>query len=172
MTVYPTWRAGKKVSAELLTEQQTHIVIASSNLVRSNTATPTSDTALSFALAVDARYIVEAFIAFDAVSTTPDITVSWSVPSGTTGGRFCFGAATPGSTFTDETNGRVTVRSQSIGSNTNYTQHDNPQSITEILSLITSSTAGNVVFQWSQSTATASNTTRLADSYLRIERVG
>lgn len=172
MSVYPTWRAGKKVTAALLTQQQVHTVMASSDLIRNNTATIADDTALLFPLVANALYIVEAYVAFNAASGTPDIATSWSVPAGTTGGRFCYGATSPGGTFTDESNGRVTVRSQTQTGTVTYTQHTAQQSITEVLSLITSGTAGNVVFGWAQNTANASNTTRLAESYLRIERVG
>ena len=176
MSVYPTWRAGKKVTKALLTEQQIHIVQATSDLIRNNTTTQANDTQLVYPLVANARYLVELYVSFAAASATPDIAMSWSVPSGTTGGRFCFGATSSSTAgdFNSRTDTTASFRSQTFSGSivgqvgvTSEGQH-----FTETLSLIVGGTAGDLAFRWAPNTANVSNTTRLADSFMTIERVG
>jgi hypothetical protein len=172
LTVYPTWRAGSKVTADRLTQQQTHTVIAAADQIINNSSVTTDDTELFFPLKANALYIVELHAAFNPASATPALKFGWSVPAGTTGGRFHFGSTSNAGTFTDNQITRASVRSEPFTTVIVNRTGTLDQSFNEILSLITLSTPGNVQFRWAQNTATVANTTRLADSFMRVTRVG
>lgn len=172
MSVYPVWRAGAKVTADRLTQQQTHVVAATADQIVNNSATLTNDTLLFFPLAANALYVVELHVAFNAGSAVPDIFTAWSVPAGTTGGRFCFGSTGTDASFTDNEITRGTARANTFIGGVTYRMGASDQSCNEILSLITAGTAGNVQFRWAQLTATVINSTRLTDSFMRVTRVG
>lgn len=172
MTVYPTWRAGSKVTADRLTQQQTHVVVAAVDQIVNNSAVQVNDNELLFPLLANGLYIVELHAAFLSASTASDLLVSWSVPAGTTGGRFHFGATGTAASFTSNEITRASVRSQTFTGTIANQAGTSDQSVNEILSLIVAGTAGNVTFRFAQNTATVADTTRLSDSFMRVTRVG
>lgn len=172
MTVYPTWRAGSKVTADRLTQQQSHVVVAAADQIVNNSIALVDDTALLFPLLANGLYVVELHAAFLSASASSDLLLSWSVPAGTTGGRFHFGATATAASFTDNQITRGQVRSQTLTGNISSQAGTSDQSVNEILSLIVGATPGNVTFRFAQNTATVADTTRLSDSFMRVTRVG
>lgn len=143
-------------------------VVKPSDQVLNNQGALQNDSALSAAVAANAVYDVQGYVIYDATSTA-DLKLGWTVPSGATG-HWVAGAPGTGasaSPFPLQTGdlsfgASVSVGAVGVG--------------TKIVALIrgklaTGATAGTLQLQWCQNAAEVSNTTVYTDSYLRLERV-
>lgn len=164
MTVYPTWLAGQIVTAAALTGMQTNMIVKQATESVTSSTTLQDDDELVVPVVANATYSITFYIA--AVGATAgDINTEYSVPSGTTGFKWCIG---PAVSATDRENtsmvsavhGFTTDRSYGVVSTTLGV------AIVESLQVVTGSTAGNVVFRWAQNASSATATSVLAGSYV------
>lgn len=171
MSVYPNWRAGMKVRASDLTQQQIQLFRATANQVVNNTTVLANDTELVVPLLATASYIVELVCAFDNVNAGVGYRTAWTVPAGATGKRMVFGATQTAGAFTSAVNTKGKVPAVAFTTASTHQSGTIDQSHYEWLTITTGVTAGNAQFQFAQQTANASNTTRLSNSYIRVHRV-
>lgn len=135
---------------------------------RLSTTTPTADPDLVVPLLANATYL----FTLNAMAGSPaaaDFRTAWSIPSGATGLRHALG---PGSSATARDN--ISMRSGAHGfGNIDYGCESAGAyiGIQEYGMVVTSATAGNLSFMWSQVTSTASNTTLSFCSSLEVIRV-
>lgn len=170
MSVAPDWKAGSKVTKARIAQQQIQVITSSSTQVVNNSTTTVDDNELVVALDANASYILELQVAFDNANTTPGYRTAWSMPTGATGFRYIFGSTQTGASFTDETNTKGKVVSGGLTVQSTHRSGTADQSHSEWLTVVTTN-AGNAQFQFAQQTANASNTTRLENSYIRVQRV-
>ena len=127
----------------------------------SNTTTLQSDDTLLFAVGANEEWLVDLHIIFNSAAT-PDFKCAWSVPSGTLADGVLEGPAI-GSGFSFQRVHDSTA--------VTFTGHSADEYF-HLWSIIrASSTAGNVVFQWAQNTATVANTTVVTGSSLIARRL-
>lgn len=157
MSQYPDISASDDFTVEMLRSMITNYVIKSGSESTASDATINDDSDLLFAVEANATYHVK-FNVFAAATTTADIKTAWSVPTGAAGLRKVSG---PGSTAADGSADNVAGKFGVHGFTTEITYSGVRNSntlqfwILEEALVITSSTAGNVTFRWSQATSNA-----------------
>lgn len=164
---YPTYLAGQKLTADLLTAGQPFLVYKTSDLSRTS-ATLADDNHLTVQVDANAIYVVDGFLHFYTTdATNADINVDWTVPSGASGNWVGIGQPT-GATTTDgdvRTVSSTIAAARSFGANTDTS---NPLSIVTRAFLVTSS-AGTYALSWAR-TGGAGTVTLLQNSYLKFQR--
>jgi hypothetical protein len=132
-----------------------------------NSTTYQTDTQLTVPLAANAVYAVDAFIIY----STPDNAEyknQWSVPSGATilwaPWGLSGGTSDTGSIRTPVGSGGGWTLTSTLPSTTNVSARP--------VGTITTTTAGNLAYQWGQSVADAAATTVHAGSWIRAHRIG
>jgi hypothetical protein len=137
------------------------VKIKGSDETVSNTASLQNDDTLLFAVGANEEWLVDLHIIFNS-AVTPDFKCAWSLPSGTVADGHMEAASVGGS----EAHQRV------IDSAANTVTGHSADEYFHLWSIIrVSSTAGNVVFQWAQNTATVANTTVVTGSNLIARRL-
>jgi hypothetical protein len=144
------------------------VAIKTTDNTVNNTATLASDSQLSLPVEASTTYALEMYLDYSS-ATTPDAKVSLSVPASATwsvapNGLLTSVAATSGSI---ETASVTTAGSLTFGGNGAGTH----VSANPVGWVKTAGTAGNVVVQWAQNTANASNTVLYTGSWIKLTRV-
>lgn len=168
MATYPTFAAGQRLTAGLLTASQWQTIIKTSDQTSAST-TLINATDMTVPLVANATYIVNLTACYGA-STTADIKINWAVPTGTSLQRYTLGA-TVGTTDTTATT--VVMRRRS---STNATPGGDGTGnfVTYMEQIIarTASTAGSLQLQFAQNTTDSANATILrADSFIQYLRI-
>jgi len=134
------------------------IVVKTADEIVNNSATLQNDDELFLPVKANTRYYCEAYLKVTSGST-PDIDVTFTVPSGATGGH-----------------GVPTVNNASafiaFGTAKMFGTDGTAQSLIFYALLTTSSTTGNIQLQWAQDTANVSNTTVHDNSCLILYEIG
>lgn len=129
------------------------------------------DSALVVPVAANATYIVEAFIRYVA-GTTGDLKLGWTAPASAT---FTWAAYGPQSGATSVSNASAVYRRRSVGDTEIVggagTGGGNEGVAVPKGLLVTSATAGNLQMQLAQGASDGTDTSVLADSWLRLVRV-
>jgi hypothetical protein len=173
VSVYPTFLAGRKLTASLLTSGQLNVVRKLTTESVTSNATPQNDDELFFDVEANAVYRIEAHFFPQSTSLTPDFQSAWSIPAGATGLRMCHGPTSNSATYTSETDTNVRVSGRNWTTAQTYQIGDaNAAAIYESGLLIVSATAGTVQFQWAQGTSNATATDLLSRSFISYQRVG
>jgi len=173
---FPDWRAGAKVTAALLKQQQVNIITPTTLQSKASITTPSADNELTFAIEANATYVVEFVVVFTSISTAVDLRTQWSVPAGAAGTRMCFGSTSNSATATTIDDTKALVVAQTFTTNVVYQIFDQSaqtgQLITEIATVRNGGTAGSITFLWAQDSSSATNLSRLASnsSYVRYTR--
>ncbi len=131
-----------------------------------NTATLQADNELFLPVAANATYQVEAQFLFLS-NATADWKMGWSFPTGLTMSYSTLGFNASdvfGNTHVDQT----TVPGYNGGGHGAIGGYDTVQLLGTVK---VSSTAGNLALQWAQNTATVTNTTVKADSFMSLTRI-
>lgn len=185
--VYPTFLAGQKITAALLTSGQAMTARKTADTQRASTTTATADPHLQFEVSASAVYIWWGWIKYDAPSGSGDITVDFSAPSGALGEWTGIGvgvdrvigstdSATPALTVDTQasTGYMVRVETSDVTTARNYGGLGTAGSqltVTLNGTLRTSTTAGTFSLDWAQRVSNATNTTVYTDSWLCMLRV-
>lgn len=180
---YPTFLAGQRITASLLSSAQPQVVRKTSDTSRNSTTTRTADPHLTFEAVANAVYIVDGWIKWDGAANTADLSLQLTVPSGTLGDTTIWGTGNQviGSTAAPALQINVSdargylVRSESLDVNAARSYGalagGSPLALLFTGTLRISSTAGTVSLDWAQSSSDANNTTLYTDSWLRYQRI-
>jgi hypothetical protein len=171
MAVYPTFTAGQKLTAALLTSAQEQFVYKTADTVRTATTTMADDPDLAFTVEANGIYKVEFHIHYAAVSTE-QFRTQWTVPSGASGLRSAFGIDSTVSSATPSGIMRTGVHQYTSGATYGDRNNNTNQCLAIEESVVTvSTTAGTVALQWAQATSGATGTRVAAGSYGRCKRL-
>lgn len=167
---YPTFLAGQRLTASLLTSAQSQVVRKTADESRTATTTFADDTHLVFAAEASAVYTMWGWIKYFA-DPTPDLKIQMAVPTGCLGewawimpGSGTLASGTAGYSVRTETND---VNVGRAGYGTSDSQHNTP--ISGLFRM--SSTAGNISLQWAQNSSSATATILYTDSWLMFQRI-
>lgn len=163
----PTWTVGQVLAAADVNSWFVPLVAVktSDQSATSNTAL-FGDSALFVACAANATYRVHANILYEGGTlNASDLKWQWSFPSGATW-TFHYLGVTPGGLTTVGLvgSGATTFASGSVGAG-NY------RAVEFVGTLVTSSTAANLAFNWAQNTSNGTPTIVHALSFLELQRV-
>lgn len=137
-----------------------------------NSTTLQDDDHLTFAVGADEIWVVQYHLYITCTSATPDFKCALSVPASTTGKIAQHGAA-PGNTVVEGDMSSLSFATVTTALTSGVTASGSaaPAFTLFSASVATSSTAGSIVLQWAQNTATATNTTLQTGSFLVADRV-
>lgn len=166
---YPTFRAGQKVTGELLASMQPLTVRKASDTSRA-TNTVSADPELQMTVEANGVYVFEGQLYVNNTTNTDDINIGFYGPTGSDGMWGAIGPAEDAATTTTT----VRIIGTAIGSGRNYGTDDagsaNPGLIVCHGNLIVGSTAGTFSLQWARVTG-AGTTTVYADSWMKVQRI-
>lgn len=184
--VYPTYLAGQKITASLLTSAQIVTARKTADTQRASTTTAVADPHLQFEVSASAVYVWWGWIKYDA-AIGGDITVDFAAPSGSLGEWTGIGvgvsrvigatdAASPAFTVDTQasTGYMVRIETSDVTTARNYGGLGTAGSqltVTLNGTLRTSTTSGTFSFDWAQRVSDATNTTVYTDSWLCMLRV-
>lgn len=169
---YPDVAAGQRVTPTLLSGGLPVVALKTSSESSTSSTTFTDDAELVFPLEANATYIADLWIIAHQTtgdSTAIDINTEWSVPSGSTGGKWCLGPAVA-MTNRDSTSMVSAFHGFTTDRRYGLDQSDQTVCIHEHL-LIKTTTAGDLQFRFAQDNANASATVITDDSHLIVQRV-
>lgn len=163
-----TFKAGQRLTASALNAAigLTARKAADTSRSSANTGTTlTADPDLVIAVLANSSYLVTIFLLYKGAATnTGDLKFGFSVPSGATLPGGVIGVANPLAVFTNSMTASSTLVSYSNGTG-------NPLWAQVTATLITSSTAGNLVLNWAQNTSSATSTTLMTGSSMQAAQV-
>jgi hypothetical protein len=136
---------------------------------RTNTTTATAESDFTFALLANTTYFIEFYMVYSGLAAA-DIKVAWTVPAGSSGLRWCLGETVAG---TDNTNTAMRTGMHQFATEVQYGAQSAAayNGASEMINIITGSTAGNMVMLWAQGTANATASTLRVGSLLKIRAV-
>jgi hypothetical protein len=173
MAVWPTILAGQKITADLLTSMIPTTVTKTSVSDKTNT-TLTDDPELSIPVEAGATYIIRMEIIASGLLAA-GFKTAWSVPTGTSNLRRVLGPGTSAS------NGNADDIAMRMGCHlfatpVTYGAARNSAGaqfhVVETANVTIGSTAGNVTFQWAQTTANATASRVWNGSFIWMQRIG
>lgn len=167
MARYPELTAGQRWTASLARSMQPTFVLKTSSEIVNNSSTLQNDNELVLAVEASAQYLLSMMLVYSSASAA-DIKLAWSAPASATMIWVPHGIGSSVATLT----GDIFTQSQSISSTPALGGAAGLTSIAHVIGNLTvAGTAGNLQFRWAQDAATASDTTVLAGSWMRLERV-
>lgn len=181
---YPTFLAGQRVTASLLSSAQAQVARKTSDTSRSATTTTTADPHLQFEIAANGVYIMDGWIKYDG-PTAADLNVDFSAPSGCLGEWTAIGAghspvigsSNAPALITDTQDARgylMRVETNDITSARSYGTLGTgiiPLTLHIKGTVRNSTTAGTYSLDWAQLVSNATACTLYTDSWLRLQRV-
>ncbi len=152
--------------SDALAAKPVKTVIKPSDQTVNNSSTLVDDTALTFAIAANKKWICDILLYITSVTLTPDFKLQINVPAGATLKGLADGIYLSG----------VTQRNvQQIVGGSPYTFNDNTNTLVNTIlihiAVTNGANAGNVTLQWAQASATVEDTKVLAGSYLIATQV-
>lgn len=170
---YPSFRAGQKVSGELLASMKPQTVRKNSDTSRTSEVA-SNDSELQFELEANAVYRMRGilYVSANNAESNDDIIIDWTVPSGATGR---WGAIGPAVNATSDT-GTARIIGSNIDASRQFGTDDggssNPTTI-HVQALIVTSSAGTYALSWSRgpTAGVAETITLYTDSFLTIQRI-
>ncbi|MGQ5576776.1 hypothetical protein [Streptomyces sp. ECR3.8] len=170
MAQYPTIYAGQRITGLLLQSMLPTFARKVTDTSLTATTTLTNDPDLQLSLAANATYRVEFYIGYSSLAAA-GFKTAWSVPSGTTGLRSCWGVGTsPTSPSLPTGDGRWGIHALATAAEYGTRDSTNQAMVWETGEINTTD-AGTLAFQWAQVTSNANATRVAARSYLRMERL-
>ena len=168
---YPTFLGGQRITAALLSSAQAVTVRKTADTSRSATTTTTADPHLALEVEANAVYIWDGWVKYFA-DPAADLTVDFTVPSGSLGEWNGFAAAS-GTTGVAVTTGyMIRTESNDVSQPRNYYgTTDGQHGLILHGTLRTSTTAGTFSLDWAQGTSSATATVLYTDSWLRFQRI-
>jgi hypothetical protein len=180
---YPTYLAGQRITASLLSSAQPQIVRKTADTSRSATTTRTADPHLAFDIVTNGVYVFDGWLKWDG-DNAGDISIQLTVPTGTlgdwtlwgTGNNVIGASAVPAlQSNTGDPRGYM-VRSESLDVNNARSYGALGTGGTPLAMVFTGtvrggSTAGTVSIDWAQASSSATATTLYTDSWIRFQRI-
>lgn len=168
---YPTWQAGQRVTAALLTAMQPTTAIKGSLQTVTNSTTYTADTDLTIPLAAGATYMFDGAISY-ATLAAAGINMRWSY-SGTYSTGIYTHRALNGSSATTTDTASIRAGQANIGTGQALAGGNGSGNflIAEPLGTIITVTAGNLFFEWAQNAVNATGTQVGPGSWVRAWRI-
>lgn len=160
---YPTWAAGQRVTAALLTAAQPALIYKTADESVTSSTTLQNDDHLFVAVAANATYAIDCWLNFLA-NSPPDIKADWTIPAGATMNWAALGTGT--ANYSDH-DASIVSHNVARGGKGNPGV---PQSMNARGYLITGGTAGTLQLRWAQNTSNASATVLRAGSWIRLQR--
>ncbi|WP_328494097.1 hypothetical protein OHS59_16180 [Streptomyces sp. NBC_00414] len=148
------------------------IVFRTTNLDRASTTSFAADPVLQATLAANATYHVEVYMYYGALAAA-DIKTQWTVPSGATGLRSCFG---PGSSASDSAATNIVVRA-GVHNFTTSVPYEGCRDSQSNLTLawetgqVVTTNSGTFSLDWAQNTSNGTGSRMGAGSFMRLTRV-
>lgn len=167
---YPAFRAGQKVTGELLASMQPLTVRKASDLGRTST-TRTADPELQVTVEANAVYTMTATGFMTATNATTDINFEWSVPTGSDGTWSGIGSSVAATTDSDGV--RIVGTSFNGGSRSwgvTSASSAAPNIVQLTGLLIVGSTAGTLSLMWGANSASGT-VNLLTDSGFDLQRI-
>ena len=169
MSVYPVISAGQRGMASVLTAMQTQTAWKDGDTTIQSDSSLNDDPDLVLPVEANANYVIYGYLKYLG-STVGDFKYQLTGPTGATGSWGAYQLGPLGATTSQDAKESLrttigaprSVPSVSTGSG---------QVIMITGFLRISSTAGNLVVQWSQDTSTAADTTLQSDSFIQLQRV-
>lgn len=169
---YPDVTAGQRLRPALVMGGLPTLVLKTAAESVTSSTVLQDDNELTYALEADATYIVDAYlIAHQTVdaATAIDINTEWSVPSGTSGGKWCFGPET-GMTSREDTSMVSSFHLHATDRRYGLDASGDTVAIHEHLIVVTT-TAGDLTFRWAQDSSNANATVVTDNSHMIVQRV-
>lgn len=164
------WAGGRTVSAADAVGSR-KVALKTADTSRASNATPSDDPHLTFAVTANAKYVVDGWVKYSAL-TDVDLTIDWAIPSGALGEWTGHGA---GLGTTAQTTSGYSIRTEAndVSQTRNFSGTDTSAELTVLIkgTLRVAGTAGTYALQWSQGTSNASATVVYTDSWVRLERI-
>ena len=179
---YPTFLAGQRLTASLLTSSQPMTARKTSDTSRASTTTTTADPELTFELVANGVYIWDGWLKYTGIAAG-DINIDFTIPTGALGEYTAFGAGrgvisatgTPGvlQANTADTNGYM-IRTES--NDISQARSFGAIAGTDFSLLMSgivrvSTTAGTFALEWAQAVSDATATVVYTDSWMRLQRI-
>lgn len=165
---YPSWAAGQKVTAALLTAMEPLSVRKTGNQTVTNSTTYTADSQLTLALAAGATYRFNALIIYATLAAAGlNLRISYS---GTATASSWTPGAIVGETTGSTGNLRVDVASIGTGFGLSGGAGTGSPLAARPSGIIVTSTAGNLFVEWAQNTANATGSIVQTNSLLEAVR--
>lgn len=176
MAKYPQITAGKRLTADLLSDMLPLVVVKDATTERASTTTLTIDPDLQFDGEAGATYLVE-FNLMPAATQAADFKTEWSVPSDASGLKNVLG---PGSSATDSGSPKnadnITMRAGVHQFDTDITyagvRDDNGLAfLVQEFGIVTLVTAGTVGISWAQGSSNSTAAKLFLGSYMRVTQI-
>lgn len=165
--------AGQRLLASTfddLTDMIPFVIKKTADQLYQSDITLRNDSELTCALKANSEYIVEAWVqAVGQVSSTGDIVLAWSVPSGATGARWTMGPAASNALSTD-TNMTLVVVAHTASVQYGTTSTSTGHTVIERLRIVTTN-AGTLTLQHAQAVSNANNTGARTWSHMIVQKV-
>lgn len=180
MSTYPAFAAGDRVTAQLLNDMQSSVIVATTAQTINNSATFVNDATLVVPVLANANYVIEFFVMFSqgGATLTADVKTEWTAPAGTAALKQVTGPTDGNAVDPAQWISRVDtgarVSAHLLGTTVIYnldTSANGSSVIWESALVNVDGSAGNVTFRWAQNAATAQNLTRDAFSFARYTRL-
>lgn len=181
---YPTFLAGQRLTAALLTSSQPLVARKTSDTSRSATTTTTADPHLQFDVLANAVYVMDGWIKYDGPAAG-DLNIDWTAPTGALGEWMGLGAGASPVVSANTTPALISDSQSSRG----YLIRTETTDVTSARSygcigtggtqlsvafwgvLRVGATAGTYSLDWAQLVSDATALTLYTDSWLRLQRV-
>lgn len=172
MTQYPAWTAGTKITSAALAAMTFITAIKPNTQAVTNNASYTSDNDLILPLAAGATYMWEGFLMYDTLAAA-GINMRFSYSGTFSNGMYTNGAINgSSSTTTDTASYRAGSPTYGTGQALAGGNGAGAYLAARPGGVITTTTAGNLFFEWSQSVANATATHVVQGSWIRAIRQG
>lgn len=180
---YPAYRAGQKVTGDLLTSAQSMVVRKASDTSRASTITNTPDPELQFSVEANAVYVWHGWIKYDAATGSGDIKLDWGIPTGSLGewvgtgiGTTVIGSTSAAALQIDTVNSQgymIRAESNDVSQERTYGGLGTGTQVAVLIhgTLRVGGTAGTFSLDWSQGTSNATASTIYTDSYIWMQRI-
>ncbi|MFD9368770.1 hypothetical protein ACFWA6_13850 [Streptomyces sp. NPDC060020] len=168
---FPTWSAGQRVTAALLTAMQPVTVVKSANTTRASTTTLASDPHLVLPVTAGATYLLDGFLEYDGnFGGTGDLKLDWTLPAGATIRWAALGNASGDTTQKYASTSAAAGTTLSVGTYGVAGAGGVRNAASPRGYLTVAGTAGNITLRWAQQSSHATGTTLYAGSWIRLLR--
>jgi len=180
---YPTYLAGQRITASLLSSGQPQVARKTADTQRAATTTPAADPHLTFSVVANAVYVLDGWLKYDG-PTAADLLLDWSAPSGTEGEWLGWGVGhspvisfnTTPAIVSDSVQSRgypIRTESNDVTAAKSFGCLGVGTALTMVLAATVrvGSVSGTYSLDWSQQVSDASNVTLFTDSWLRLQRI-
>lgn len=170
MAQYPTVLAGQRITAALLQSLVPIHVRKVADTTRASTTVLADDPDLTVQLEANAQYRVTMWIHYSALAAA-GFQTAWTVPSGATGLRSCWGVGpTPTSTADPLGDGRWGIHGFATAAS-----YGTRNSTNQVMAMesgdVTTTNAGTLALQWAQLASNVTGSRVAGRSYMEIRRL-